>query len=152
MLPSEKLQQLVRRYGEIDEQLCRPDVLSDRAQTSKLNKERSDLEPLVGALSRYRELEKKIRDDEEAIRIAHRLAENFAQEASIRDHERRLPLKELDEFSQSGLWGINVPKAYGGAEVSYVTVAEVIKMQQNVLKATEKARESRTQEVFDDKP
>lgn len=31
-------------------------------------------------------------------------------------------------------------------------VAEVIKMQQNVLKATEKARESRTQEVFDDKP
>jgi hypothetical protein len=29
-------------------------------------------------------------------------------------------------------------------------VAEVIKMQQKVLKATEKARESRTQEVFDD--
>ncbi len=31
-------------------------------------------------------------------------------------------------------------------------VAEVIKMQQNVLKATEKARDSRTQEVFDAKP
>ncbi len=31
-------------------------------------------------------------------------------------------------------------------------VAEVIKMQQNILKATEKARETRTQEVFDDKP
>ena len=31
-------------------------------------------------------------------------------------------------------------------------VAEVIKMQQNVLQATEKARESRTQEVFDGKP
>ena len=31
-------------------------------------------------------------------------------------------------------------------------VAEVIKIQQNVLKATEKARESRTQEVFDEKP
>ena len=69
-----------------------------------------------------------IRDDEEAIRIAHRLAETFVQEASIRDRERRLPLKELDEFSQSGLWGINVPRAYGGAEVSYVTVAEVIKI------------------------
>ena len=69
-----------------------------------------------------------IRDDDEAIRVAHRLADNFAQEASIRDRERRLPLKELDEFSQSGLWGINVPRAYGGAEVSYVTVAEVIKI------------------------
>jgi hypothetical protein len=31
-------------------------------------------------------------------------------------------------------------------------VAEVIKMQQNVLNAAEKARESRTQEVFDGKP
>ena len=31
-------------------------------------------------------------------------------------------------------------------------VAEVIKMQQKVLQATEKARESRTQEVFDEKP
>jgi hypothetical protein len=31
-------------------------------------------------------------------------------------------------------------------------VAEVIKMQQKVLKDTEKARESRTEEIFDDKP
>src|SRR5262249_22689154 len=31
-------------------------------------------------------------------------------------------------------------------------VAEVIKMQQKVLKETEQARESRTREVFDDKP
>ena len=31
-------------------------------------------------------------------------------------------------------------------------VAEVIKMQHNVLEAAEKARESRTQEVFDGKP
>lgn len=69
-----------------------------------------------------------IRDDAEAIRVAHGLAENFAREASIRDHERRLPLKELDEFSHSGLWGINVPREYGGAEVSYVTIAEVIKI------------------------
>jgi SfnB family sulfur acquisition oxidoreductase len=69
-----------------------------------------------------------IRDDDEAIRVAHRLAEGFAREASTRDRERRLPLKELDEFSQSGLWGINVPRAFGGAEVSYVTVAEVIKI------------------------
>jgi alkylation response protein AidB-like acyl-CoA dehydrogenase len=35
---------------------------------------------------------------------------------------------ELDELSASGLWGITVPKEYGGAGVSYVTVAEVIKI------------------------
>jgi len=69
-----------------------------------------------------------IQDDQEAIAVAHRLAERFSREDSARDRERRLPLKELDEFSQSGLWGITVPKAFGGAEVSYVTVAEVIKI------------------------
>jgi len=69
-----------------------------------------------------------VRDDREAIEVAHRLAERFAKEAAIRDRENRLPIKELDEFSQSGLWGITVPKAYGGAEVSFVTVAEVIKI------------------------
>ena len=69
-----------------------------------------------------------IRDDREAIDVAHRLADDFAREASVRDRERRLPLSELDRFSQSGLWGINVPRAYGGAEVSYVTLTEVIKI------------------------
>ena len=67
-----------------------------------------------------------IQDDQEAIDIAQRLAKGFAQEAALRDRERRLPVAELDAFSQSGLWGMTIPKAYGGAEVSYVTVGEVI--------------------------
>jgi peptide chain release factor 1 len=67
MLPIDKLEQVVLRYSELEELLCRPDVLADRAKLQKLNKERSDLEPLVAAFSRYRELEKKIRDAEEAL-------------------------------------------------------------------------------------
>ena len=43
-----------------------------------------------------------------------------------RDRERIWPKDELDAFSQSGLWSINVPKAYGGPEFSYVTLAKVI--------------------------
>ncbi|WP_397458600.1 SfnB family sulfur acquisition oxidoreductase [Pseudomonas asplenii] len=69
-----------------------------------------------------------IRSDEEAIAAARQLAARFAVEASVRDRERRLPAAELDEFTATGLWGITVPKAYGGAGVSYVTVAEVIKI------------------------
>src|SRR5579864_2807816 len=67
MLPMETLDKLVRRYGELEELLCKPEVLADRARIQKLNKERSDLEPLVGAVARYRDLEKKIRDDEDAL-------------------------------------------------------------------------------------
>ena len=69
-----------------------------------------------------------IKSDAEAIEAAYRLADKFAEGAALRDREGLLPLEELDAFSQSGLWGINVPKAYGGAGVSYVTLTEVIKI------------------------
>jgi SfnB family sulfur acquisition oxidoreductase len=70
----------------------------------------------------------RIRSDEEAIAVARRLAEAFAVDASLRDREGLLPVDEVDAFSQSGLWGITVPKAYGGAGVSYATLAEVIRI------------------------
>ena len=36
-----------------------------------------------------------------------------------------MPLRELDLYSQSGIWSINVPKAYGGLGASYATIAKV---------------------------
>ncbi len=67
-----------------------------------------------------------IKDDAEAIAIATGLAKQFVEGASTRDQNRERPLAELDAFSQSGLWSINVPKAFGGPELSYVTLAKVI--------------------------
>lgn len=69
-----------------------------------------------------------IQSDEEAITIAQELAVDFLKEDSERDRTRRLPLEEVKKFSQSGLWGIIVPKEYGGAGVSYATLADVIKI------------------------
>lgn len=69
-----------------------------------------------------------IRSDAEAIAIARELAQEFAKEASLRDQERRLPLQEIQKYSQSGLWAINIPKAFGGAQVKYRTLAEVVKI------------------------
>ncbi len=66
-----------------------------------------------------------IRDGAEAIAAAKRLAPIFAEGAAERDRHRRYPLAELDQFSQSGLWGIAIPKAHGGAGVSQTTVATV---------------------------
>jgi SfnB family sulfur acquisition oxidoreductase len=67
-----------------------------------------------------------IRDDAEAIAVAHALAADFVQGAAERDRDRIAPVRELDLFSQSGLWSINVPRAFGGPEVSYVTLSRVI--------------------------
>ncbi|CCB63379.1 SfnB family sulfur acquisition oxidoreductase [Hyphomicrobium sp. MC1] len=69
-----------------------------------------------------------IRSDQEAIEIAEDLAAKFAQGASERDRTRRWPVQELDAFSQSGLWSINVPKKFGGPEVSYVTLSKVVEI------------------------
>jgi len=69
-----------------------------------------------------------IRDDVEALAVARSLADQFKQHSAVRDRERRLPHLELGQFSRSGLWGISVPKAFGGAGVSSVTLAEVIRL------------------------
>jgi SfnB family sulfur acquisition oxidoreductase len=67
-----------------------------------------------------------LRSDEEALATARELALKFASNAAERDRERMLPWDELEVFSASGLWGITVPKEYGGAGVSSVTLAKVI--------------------------
>ncbi|MBY5315562.1 SfnB family sulfur acquisition oxidoreductase [Rhizobium leguminosarum] len=69
-----------------------------------------------------------IKTDAEAIAIAKTLAAEFVKESAARDRDRIWPVKELNAFSQSGLWSINVPKAFGGPEVSYATLAKVIEI------------------------
>lgn len=67
-----------------------------------------------------------ISSDAEALNVARELAAHFKRESVVRDRERRLPHDELELFSHTGLWGITVPKAYGGAGVSNVTLAQVV--------------------------
>ena len=67
-----------------------------------------------------------IKTEAEAIDIAHKLAAEFAKGASERDRNRIWPAAELDAFSQSGLWAINVPKEFGGLDASWVTINRVI--------------------------
>jgi len=69
-----------------------------------------------------------IENDDQALRIAQELGALFKAGSQDRDRERRLPHAELDLFSASGLWGISVPKKFGGAGVSSVTLANVIRL------------------------
>ena len=67
-----------------------------------------------------------IENDGEAIAVAHQVAALLREGAAERDRQRQVPADIVDAFSNSGLWGITVPRAYGGAEVSYATLARVI--------------------------
>lgn len=69
-----------------------------------------------------------IDNDEQALDAAQKLASHFKRDSVVRDQQRRLPHAELELFSASGLWGISVPKAFGGAGVSSVTLANVIRL------------------------
>ena len=101
-------------------------VVTQHQQLSEIPGKVSD-GPLSPNWSAPRPTEKAtvIRDDADAIAAAERLAPLFAAEASDRDRTRRYGLAEIDAFSQSGLWGITIPKADGGAGVSQATVARV---------------------------
>ncbi|MBB5423171.1 SfnB family sulfur acquisition oxidoreductase [Paraburkholderia sp. JPY158] len=68
---------------------------------------------------------KRIASDADALAAAHALAAGFAAGAAERDRQRILPWAELDQWSESGLGSITVPREYGGADVSFATLAEV---------------------------
>ena len=59
---------------------------------------------------------------------AHEVAAVFRAGASERDRKRELPWKEVELLSSSGLYGATVPKAFGGAEIKAVTLAEVFRI------------------------
>lgn len=67
MLPIEKLEAVARRFRELEHLLCAPESLSDPNKLQKLNKERTELEPVVSSFSRLRDIDKRIIEDKEAL-------------------------------------------------------------------------------------
>ena len=56
---------------------------------------------------------------------ARSLAESFAAESAERDRERRFPANEMAQLKASGLLGLRLPAALGGAEVDIATIVRV---------------------------
>jgi peptide chain release factor 1 len=67
MLPLEKLSTLVRRHAELEQLLCEPEVFADPKRLNALNRERSQLTPLVEAYGRFLGLERQIADNREML-------------------------------------------------------------------------------------
>ncbi len=68
-----------------------------------------------------------LQSDEEALATAYEVAAIFRGGASERDRQRELPFREVELLSTSGLYGATVPKAFGGAEIKAVTLAEIFR-------------------------
>ncbi|NIF26413.1 SfnB family sulfur acquisition oxidoreductase [Pantoea sp. Tr-811] len=71
---------------------------------------------------------KVLRNDAEALQAARELADAAREQAARRDRQRKLPWAEIEQFTRSGLGSISVPKAHGGPDVSFATLAEVFRI------------------------
>ena len=64
---AEQAPALLRRYHELEDMLCRPEIVGDRAQFQKLSKERSEIEPVANAFEQYDALSRDIASSEAAV-------------------------------------------------------------------------------------
>lgn len=65
---------------------------------------------------------------DQAVSAAAELAADLASGAAARDAARELPVNGVADLAASGLLAITVPAAYGGADLSAATVAEVFRL------------------------
>ena len=77
----DRLEDLVRRYEEITNELTEPSVVNDQNRFRKLMKEQADLQPLVDAYIEYKKCQETIED-------------SLAMLESESDEEMREMLKE----------------------------------------------------------
>ncbi len=63
----ENLEKIVERFEEINQELMKPEVVSDQQKLIKLTKERSELEEIVYTYKRYKEVKKNVEGNKEII-------------------------------------------------------------------------------------
>jgi peptide chain release factor 1 len=67
MLPTQKLEWIARRFQELEHLLCAPATLADPQKLQKLNKERTELEPVVAAFARLTGVQKRLGEARELL-------------------------------------------------------------------------------------
>jgi SfnB family sulfur acquisition oxidoreductase len=69
-----------------------------------------------------------IRSDSEALAIVQEVAQIIRQGAIVRDQNRHLPRAEIELLSERGIYGLCVPKKFGGAGISGVTLGNIFRI------------------------
>jgi peptide chain release factor 1 len=132
MLPREKLKSLVRRHEEVEGLLCEPSVLSDLKRMNALNRERAQLVPLVDSVGRLESVERRIREDEEALDdpelgplARQELVELQAEKAGIETELRLLLLPKDPNDDRNTILEI---RAGTGGEEAALFAADLFRM------------------------
>jgi peptide chain release factor 1 len=132
MLPVDKLAAIARRFRELEDLLCRAEIVSDRQQFLKLSRERSESEHVVAAYERYVVLLRKIEEDEAALAdpelremVEHELPELKKEQEGLED-EIRLALLPSDPNDAKNTI-LEIRSGEGGEEAA-LFAADLFKM------------------------
>lgn len=132
MLPVDKLGSIARRYRELEDMLCRPEIVGDRQQFQKLSKERSEIEPVANAYQQYDALLKDIASNEAALsdpelrELAEAELPELRSKQSALEDEIRLLLLPTDPADQKNV--ILEIRAGEGGEEAALFAADLFKM------------------------
>lgn len=119
----DRLNIIVSRYNEIQEELLKPEILGDYSKMKTLSKEKSDLEEIVKKYDEYKETQKRIEDAKALIndQEMHDLAEMELDEAteSLKTitHELEILLIPKDENDGKNII-MEIRGAAGGDEAN----------------------------------
>ena len=131
----DKLEDLLKRYEELLEELKSPDVASDNVRFRKLMKEQSDLAPLVDAYKEYKEKGKEIEDSIEMLsgesdeEMREMLKETIAEDkkrVEELEHEMKILLLPKDPNDDKNV--ILEIRAGAGGDEAALFAAEIYRM------------------------
>ena len=90
----DKLAEVEKRYMELEEMMSDPQLLAQQREYSKLAKERSELEEIVGCFRDWRKVERDFHDNRELLEEADEAMRELAKEELI---ALRLRKEELEQ-------------------------------------------------------
>ncbi|NIO08007.1 MAG: peptide chain release factor 1 [Deltaproteobacteria bacterium] len=88
----DKLEEVEKRYGELDRLLADPQLLSNQREYSKVAKERADLQEVVSCYREWKRVEKEIADNRELLNEKDDALRDLAKEelASLQEQKETL--------------------------------------------------------------
>jgi peptide chain release factor 1 len=89
----DKLAEVEKRYMELEEMMSDPQLLNQQREYSKLAKERSELEEIVGCFREWRKVEHEIHDNRQLLEEADEAIRELAKEELVSLRERKEALE-----------------------------------------------------------
>lgn len=132
MIPLDKLEAFARRRSEIDQLLCEPGILSDRQKLNALNRERSDLEPLIDCYAKWKDIHKRLEEDRQMLsdpELGTLAREELPQlEQQLGELERRLQILLLPKDPNDDKNTILEIRGGTGGEEAALFAADLLRM------------------------